>query len=129
MNFKILACLAATTVLVACAATSADSESSSAAESAVSSDGGTATDAATDASATDAGPAMPTYAEEAPVIAQNCGGCHGTKFNTLAKVVQNKAKMVQELQQQKMPKDNPTWSTTADGQALLDFLENSPELN
>ncbi|MFO0741270.1 MAG: hypothetical protein U0270_35570 [Labilithrix sp.] len=153
-----LACMLVSVSLVACVTEGADEESSSdqdltAADSgpvwtdaSVSSDAGPAIDSGpvwTDASvSSDAGPAIdsgpvvtdasvpsvPTYANVAPIINSVCGHCHASKFSTLEKVKANKSRMFSLINSGRMPKNNPGWRNTADGQDVLDFLAESPEL-
>lgn len=136
--------------LVACVSAGADDESSSdqdlvgvdaGAHADASADATTVTDAGppavdatvvTDAGppAVDAGPGddVPTYTEVAPLINQTCGGCHHGKFDSLDKVKASAPRMLQMISAGRMPKNNPTWKNTAQGQEVLDFLANSPEL-
>ena len=134
-----LACMLVSVSLVACVTEGADEESSSdqdltAADSgpvwtdaSVSSDAGPAIDSGpvvTDASV----PSVPTYANVAPIINSVCGHCHASKFSTLEKVKANKSRMFSLINSGRMPKNNPGWRNTADGQDVLDFLAESPEL-
>lgn len=92
-------------------------------------DAGPAVDASATSDAADASaPAVPTYAEVAPLIAAHCGTCHHSALATLAKVNAHKDDMIQVLEQHVMPRNDPFWSDTPDGQALLTFLRESPEL-
>lgn len=152
-----LACMLVSMSLVACVTEGADEESSSDqdltadsgvvwTDASVPSDAGPPSDSGpvwTDASApSDAGPAtdsgsvvtdasvpsVPTYAEVAPIINSVCGHCHASKFSTLEKVKTNKSRMFSLINSGRMPKNNPGWRNTADGQDVLDFLAESPEL-
>lgn len=144
-----LASLLASVTLVACVSAGVDDTDSTEAEVHL----GTSPDAAmtadsaapgTDASATvldggpaetdgsvpavDAGPAVPTYAEVGPVIQTVCGRCHTANFSTLAKVKASRTRMLGVINSGRMPKGNPGWRNTEDGQRVIDFLTHSPEL-
>ena len=80
------------------------------------------------ATATTAVPPIPTYAEVAPIINAACGRCHIGVFNSLAKIKQRQASMISVISSGSMPRGNGAWKNSADGQKVLDFLRNSPEL-
>jgi hypothetical protein len=75
-----------------------------------------------------AAPPVPKYTEVGPIINATCGGCHTGVFNSLAKVKQRKVQMISVISAGMMPRGNGGWRNTADGQKVLDFLRNSPEL-
>jgi hypothetical protein len=129
MRLFALASFAVSVTLVACVAADGESERQSG-EAVSASDGGVGpTDASSaDGSAVDAGPAVPTYDAIAPLVTANCSSCHHSSFSTVAKLKANQTKIVQYVNQAKMPKDNPTWGTTADGQEFLDYMQNSPDM-
>jgi hypothetical protein len=133
MRFFALASLAVSVTLVACVAADGDPEKQSG-EAVSASDGGaaatdaSATDGSADASAVDAGPAVPTYDQIAPLVANNCAGCHHSALSTVAKLKTNRSTVIQVVSQGRMPKDNPTWNTTSDGQEFLNYMQNSPDM-
>ena len=73
--------------------------------------------------------AVPTYDEMSPIIAANCGRCHRATFATLERVRARRPEMLLKLSRGEMPRDEPTWFRSPDGQRLLAFLRESPELD
>lgn len=125
-RIAILVAAAVTSALVACATADSEPSSISTAHDTVNT---TATaDASTDDAADASAPALPTYNEVSPLIAAHCGSCHHSSFSTLAKVKAHQADMIDVLESHAMPKNDPFWSDTADGQTLLSYLQSSPEL-
>lgn len=74
------------------------------------------------------GPTVASYTEVAPLIASACGGCHHGSFGTLDKVKASKTRMLGMITSGRMPRGNPSWKSSADGLEVIDFLQNSPEL-
>jgi hypothetical protein len=72
------------------------------------------------------GDAVPTYDDVAPIIDANCAGCHDD-FSTFDDVAANRAAMISKVSSGAMPQDQTNWFQTRDGQALLDYLERSPD--
>jgi hypothetical protein len=68
----------------------------------------------------------PTYSDIAPLIAKACGGCHDGVYSTLDKVRTQRSAMISAISGGTMPKDQPSWAQTSDGQAVLQFLQDSP---
>jgi hypothetical protein len=68
-------------------------------------------------------PAGPTYADVAPIIASTCGGCHQSQFGTLAALQQRHTQMLGAITGGAMPKNNPAWHLSADGQKVIAFLQ------
>jgi len=102
-------------------------------DAAVATDGGGADATPGDAAdaAVDAGPAVPTYDDVAPIIAASCTSCHehaAGDFATKDAVAQNGASMLAVIKRGKMPKGNPTFATTPDGQELVKYLTFSPDI-
>jgi mono/diheme cytochrome c family protein len=56
------------------------------------------------------------------IIDDTCGGCH-TNFSTLSDVQSAAQDMIIELESGSMPQNNPSFLSTSDGQALLDWLK------
>lgn len=128
MRITILCAAVLTSALVACAAAESESSTSTSAQDTAvttTTDAGASTDAAADA---DASPPVTTYDDVAPLIAAHCGTCHRTSFSTLAKVKSHKDSMIEVLEGHVMPRNDPFWSDTPDGQMLLGYLHDSTEL-
>ena len=110
----------------ACAAGAHDpAGASDSADTAAADAGSDAGDAGTPDAAT-----VPTYAEVAPIIARSCTRCHEHEddFTTLEDVKASKDFMEAMIEQEAMPFGSTGWENTPDGKKLLDFLENSSEL-
>lgn len=71
---------------------------------------------------------IPTYAEVAPLIKQNCDVCHNQEFATLDGVRRTRELMLEMIAGGAMPTFNLQWKDTPRGQKVLDFLRHSPEL-
>jgi hypothetical protein len=70
----------------------------------------------------------PTYADVQPILAQACGSCHNGEFSTLSQVKAQRSALISQISSGRMPQGDSSWSTGADGQSVLDFLQNSPEV-
>ncbi len=64
----------------------------------------------------------------APLIEGKCGGCHEGVFDSIPKIVAKRDLMIGLLSTGEMPRRDPDWRFTEDGQVVLDFLKRSPEL-
>ncbi len=66
----------------------------------------------------------------AKLIGFYCGGCHTgsplPSFSTLSQVQVYQTAMLTTLSTAQMPPDNPSFSSTPDGQALMAWLAQSP---
>ena len=68
-----------------------------------------------------------TYADTKPIIDSKCTGCH-SKFKTLAGIKADKAKMLTEIDNGKMPQGNATWATTTSGKKVVRWLKYGSDL-
>lgn len=76
-------------------------------------------------------PTPPTYADVAPIIADNCQFCHtggadavaGISLDTEAEVVAQAKLIYAAVSTGLMPYGDETWHLTADGQKLLDYAQ------
>jgi hypothetical protein len=76
-----------------------------------------------------AGGPPPTYTEVEPIIDQTCGGCHDGAFDSLAKVKSARQSMLGMIVTGVMPRFQPTWKESSNGKLVINFLQNSPELD
>jgi hypothetical protein len=87
------------------------------------------TPARPDAGRVDAAPAVATFAEVKPIFDRNCARCHVGVFNSIPNVRMRRMQMLTAIEGGRMPRGaGATWRGTPDGQKVLDFLRNSPEL-
>lgn len=75
-------------------------------------------------------PRQLTYEEIAPIIKRSCGGCHNPSgeardvpMTTSGQVLGIKKDMLKELERGSMPKGNREFRFSADGRALMGWLE------
>lgn len=82
------------------------------------------------APAADGGAApAPTYADVKPIIDRVCGRCHTGVFNSIPNIKMRRVQMLGAISSGSMPRGaGSTWRGTPDGQKVLDFLRNSPEI-
>jgi hypothetical protein len=73
-------------------------------------------------------PAVASYAEVAPLIESTCSPCHNDAFGSVDQLKKRRNQMIDALSSQRMPRNNPGWVKTADGQKVFDYLQNSPDL-
>jgi hypothetical protein len=77
----------------------------------------------------DAAPAVTTFAEAKPILDRACGRCHTGIFNSIPNVRMRRMQMLTSIEGGRMPRGaGATWRGTPDGQKVIDFLRNSPEL-
>jgi hypothetical protein len=72
--------------------------------------------------------ATPSYATVAPLIQRACARCHGDNFGSLDRLKSERDSMVEVISEGAMPRGNPDWKDSADGRAVLAFLQHSQEL-
>ena len=64
----------------------------------------------------------PTYEQVAPMIQRACSGCHADAFGSREKVDAMRDAMLGRISSGSMPRNNPNWRNTPDGQAVLAYL-------
>jgi uncharacterized membrane protein len=77
-----------------------------------------------------------TYEDMKPIIRRNCVGCHNPNgrmsrfpFETFDQVANKASAMYKQITRRKMPDGDPEFRFTADGRALLGWLEFGRDLN
>jgi hypothetical protein len=73
--------------------------------------------------------AGPDFDVVEPILTNTCSGCHMNNFDTLSKVKRLRTRMLAKITAGEMPRGNPDWKDSPDGQTVLDFLQNSPTLH
>jgi hypothetical protein len=75
------------------------------------------------------GPRLIPYEEAKPIIASTCTSCHENTFSTLAKIKTQRPKMLSKLSSGAMPRGQPTFKDSPDGQKLIAFLVDGSEFH
>lgn len=129
-----------TAAIVACASgngtSSQGSDLTESSDAAVTTDGGSAAtdaaapsgDASIDPAADASAPTVPSYDDVAPIVQASCAGCHDDQFATLDAIKENGPSMLILINKGRMPKGDPTFKTSPDGQKLVTYLTSSPDL-
>jgi hypothetical protein len=70
----------------------------------------------------------PKFSDVETIIQNTCTRCHSNEFSTLSKVREKRMRMLSKVSSGEMPRGNPTFKDTPDGQTLLSYLTTSADL-